>query len=99
MTDKNDALEALNLKLENDFGSAIDLNADIINATRVMAHKLLVIRNGHLAEADRILEIVTGLAESAQMTADLLADTVAAEWGIEGFVPDEDAEDEDDDEE
>lgn len=99
MTDKNDALEALNLRLEDDFGSAIDLNADIINATRTMAHKLLIIRNGHLAEADRILEIVTGLAESAQMTADLLADTVAAEWGIEGFTePLTDEEDEDDDE-
>src|SRR5262245_45308712 len=90
-------LLALNISLEGEFQNAIDSNADIVGATKKMAHNLLIIRNAYLAEADRIFEMVKALAESAHITAELLADLVAAEWGIEEFFDDdEDDEDEDD---
>jgi predicted transposase YbfD/YdcC len=95
----DEALEILNLKLVKDFGGSIDMNADIINATREMAHKILVIRSGHLAEAERLWDIVEDLAVSAKMTADMLADTISAEWGIEKFTEFESDEETDEDEE
>jgi len=109
MSEKNlpeDRLNLLNLELERDFQEAIDLNTDVINATRTMAHKLLVIRNAHLQQADRIFQMVSNLAESAALTADLTADIVSAEWGIsEVFVDSDgnivdfsDVEDDEDDE-
>lgn len=95
---RNERLSILNIELEQAFGTAIDLNADIINATRKMAHNLIVIRNGHLAQAERLLEIVQGLAESASITSDLTADLVVSEWGID-VVNEADLEDLDEDEE
>lgn len=96
---RNERLSILNIELEQAFGTAIDLNADIINATRKMAHNLIVIRNGHLSQAERLLEIIQGLAESASITSDLTADLVVSEWGID-VVSEADLEDyEDEDEE
>jgi len=96
---KQDALDVLNLKLVEGFGESVDLNADIINATRAMAHKILVIRNGHLAEAERLWDIVEDLAVSAKMTADMLADGIVAEWGISDLLADNDEDEEDEDDE
>lgn len=94
--DANEALRALNLELQTSFGEVMELNGDIVQATRTMAHNLLVIRNGHLEQADHIMEIVKNLAISAQMTSQLTADMISAEWGItiDEFVADEDDEDE-----
>lgn len=94
--DANEALKALNMQLQQDFGDVMELNGDIIQATRTMAHNLLVIRNGHLEQADHIMEIVKNLAISAQMTSELTADMISAEWGItvEEFVSEDDEEEE-----
>lgn len=76
-------LSILNVRLEGSFHDAVDLNSDIILATRKMAHNLLTIRNGHITQAERLLEMVRDLAASAGITAEITADVVAAEWGIE----------------
>lgn len=96
----NDRLSILNIEMENSLGDAVDLNADIINATRKMAHNLIIIRNGHLGQAERLLDIVQALAESASIGAELTADLIAAEWGIEVLSEEqfEDLEDEEGDE-
>jgi len=75
-------LSILNISMEAGFGDAIDLNADIINATRKMAHNLIVIRNGHLRQAEALLELIQNLAESASVTAELSADLIVSEWGM-----------------
>lgn len=98
MSEKEDILEALNIKLVKDFGESIDLNADIINATREMAHKILVIRKGHLTEAERLWDIVEDLAVSARMTSNLLADGIEAEWGLEQFLAEGDEDEDEEDE-
>lgn len=95
---RNERLSILNIELEQAFGTAIDLNADIINATRKMAHNLIIIRNGHLSQAEALLTIIQGLAEQASITSDLTADLVVSEWGID-VVPSLDEEEYEDEEE
>lgn len=87
-------LQILNVELEGEFQSALDSNADIVGATKRMAHNLLTIRNAHLNEADRLFEMVKMLAESALITADMIGDMVAAEWGITNELLEEDEDDE-----
>src|SRR5262245_44238538 len=94
--DLQDKLAALDIALEGAFTDAIDFNADLIAATKTMAHRLLIIRNGHLAQADRLMDMVKNLAECAHITAQLNADVVGAEWNIEEIL--DDLEDEDDEE-
>lgn len=93
-----DRLDIINSDLTSGFGDVIDMNADLMNATRTMAHNLLTIRQGHLIEADRLLELTKQLAESAHITAELTADTIAAEWGISFDELDEDEEEEEEEE-
>jgi hypothetical protein len=92
-------LGLLNDGLIESFGETLDLNADIIAATRTMAHNLLTIRQGHLFQAERILGLVQALAEANHLTAQLNADLLAAEFGLPqdaDYMDDEDEEDEDD---
>lgn len=96
-----EALGLLNDDLIEGFKETLDLNADIIAATRTMAHNLLTIRQGHLFQAERILGIVQNLAEANHLTAQLNGDLLAAEWGLpqDGYDEEEDDgefEDEDD---
>lgn len=95
-----DALKAMDIELVKQFGEAVDSGADIVNATREQIHALLDIRERHLQEAGRIMEIAKGLAISAHISAELIADRIAAEWGLgvdDTSYQDEDDEDEDED--
>lgn len=98
--DASEALRNLNLELQTSFGEVMELNGDIISATRTMAHNLLTIRNAHLEQADHIMEIVKNLAISAQITSELTADMISAEWGItvDQFMDDQDEEENDEEE-
>lgn len=82
------------------FGEVLDLNSDIIGATRTMAHNLLKIRQGYLFQAEQILGLVQQLAEANHLTAQLNGDLLAAEWGLPQDGPeDEEWDEEDEDEE
>lgn len=88
-------LAALNVALSGDFSSAMDVNTDIVQATKTQVHNLLTIRNAHLVEADRLFEMVKTLAESAAITAEMNAALIATEFGILIDADDEEAEGDD----
>lgn len=84
MTEKTpeDALRDMDIELVKQFGKAVDAGAEIVNATRDQIHALLDIRSRHMSEADRLMEIAKALAISAHLSAELIADQIAAEWGL-----------------
>lgn len=103
-TDKQDPmdpveiLQSLNDKQDESIATILDLNHDIIRATRQQAKNILTIRKAHLEEADRLYDLAMLLADSIQVTSQIAAGLVDIEFG--GDVPkelqDEEEEDEDD---
>lgn len=83
-------LAALNVALSSEFSEAMDMNTSIVQAVKTQVHNLLTIRNAHLAEADRLFEMVKTLAESAAITAEINAALIATEFGVLIDTGDED---------
>jgi len=96
----NEYLGALHDSNEAGIQDVLDLNRDIMLATRKMAHNILKIRQGHIEEAERLYKIANDLIESAVVTATIAADMIDVEFG--GELPDFDrilgGEDDDEDE-
>ena len=96
-------LSSLQDGTESKIGEVIDLNRDIVLATRKMAHNILKLRQAHIEEADRLYSIAADLIDSAVVSSTIAADLIDVEFGGELFDPkqflsDLDDDDEDDDE-
>ena len=100
----SDILSSLQDATESKIGDVIDLNRDIVLATRKMAHNILKLRQAHIEEADRLHAIAADLIDSAVVSSTIAADLIDVEFGGELFDAKQflsnmdDDDDEDDDE-